>query len=180
MNKLIRALPVVLGLCAVLVSIPSWVYAKMGARQALQLKAASTLPRLKSASATGIRVRWHRDRGTVRSLYNLTLPAPPGTPETSARQCLSDYCNLFAMTDPTVELRLKGIQTSLTGKHIRFHQYYKGLEVYGASISVHSNRSGQIRVIHSNYFPQIDISTSASLFRSSVGLIYGSHRLLSW
>ena len=163
MNKLIRALPVVLGLCAVLVSIPSWVYAKMGARQALQLKAASTLPRIKSASATGVRVRWHRDRGTVRSLYNLTLPAPPGTPETSARQCLSDYCDLFAMTDSTVELRLKGIQTSLTGKHIRFHQYYKGLEVYGASISVHSNRSGQIRVIHSNYFPQIDISTSASL-----------------
>ena len=117
MNKLIRALPVVLALCAVLVSIPSWVYAKMGARQALQLKAASTLPRLKSASATGVRVRWHRDRGTVRSLYNLTLPAPPGTPETSARQCLSDYCDLFAMTDPTVELRLSRFASTGVSDH---------------------------------------------------------------
>ena len=35
--------------------------------------------------------------------------------------------------------------------------------MYGASVSVHINRSGQIRGIHNNYFPQIDISTSASL-----------------
>ncbi len=163
MNQSIRTLPIVLALCAALVSIPSGVYAQKGARQEFQLKAASTLQRLKSASATAVRVRWHRDRGTVRSLYNLTLPAPVGTVETSARQCLSDYCDLFAMTDKTVELRLKAIQKSLTGRHIRFHQYHSGIEVYGASISVHTNRSGQIRVIHNNYFPQIDISTSASL-----------------
>ncbi len=162
-KKSIRALPIVLALCVVLVSIPSGVYAKTGARQELQLKAASTLQRIRSASATGVRVRWHQDRGTVRSLYNLTVPAPVGTPETSARQCLSDYCDLFAMTDPTVELRLKAVQNSLTGRHIRFHQYHRGVEVYGASISVHTNRSDQIRVIHNNYFPQIDISTSASL-----------------
>ena len=163
MNTSIRALPIVLALCAVLASIPSGVYAKMGARQELQMKAASTLQRIKFDSASAARVRWHQDRGTVRSLYNLTIPAPVGTPETSARQCLSDYCDLFAMTDPTVELRLKAVQNSLTGRHIRFHQYHRGVEVYGASVSVHINRSGQIRVIHSNYFPQIDISTSASL-----------------
>ena len=121
------------------------------------------MQRIKSESETAVRARWHRDRGTVRSLYNLTLPAPMGTLETSTRQCLNDYCDLFAMTDPSIELRLTDIQSSLTGRHVRFHQYYNGIEVYGAVVSVHTNRSGQIRVIHSNYFPRINISTTASL-----------------
>ena len=71
------------------------------------------------------------------------------------------------MTDPHTELRLKTIQNSLTGRHVRFHQYYKGVEVYGAAVSVHINHSGRIRVIHSNYFPQIDINTSASVSADS-------------
>ena len=162
MKKSIR-IPLMLSLYAMLICIASSVYAKQTAREQIQLRAAAALHRVKSASASPVRTRWHRDRGTVRSLYNLTLPLPPGTPETSARQCLSDHCDLFGMTDPHTELRLKTIQTSLTGRHIRFHQYYKGIEVYGAMVSVHINHSGRIRVIHSNYYPQIDINTSASL-----------------
>ncbi len=78
-------------------------------------------------------------------------------------KCLDDYRDLFAMTDQSIELRVMDVQRSLTGKHVRFHQYHNGIEVYGATISLHTNRSGQIRVIHSNYFPQINVSTVASL-----------------
>ena len=159
MDKPTRILPIVLVLCAILIYIPSLVHAEMTARQQIQLKAGAALQQIKTDSETSVRVRWHRDRGTVRSIYNLTLPIPPGTLETSARQCLSDYCDLFAMTDLNVELRLMGIQSSLTGSHVRFHQHYKGIEVYDAAISVHINRSGRIRVIHNNYFPKININT---------------------
>ena len=162
MNKRISSTPIMLVL-TILICIPSSVHAKKEVRQQIQLKAGAALQRVKFDSETPVRARWHRDRGTVRSLYNLTLPAPAGTLETSARQCLSDYCDLFAMTDPNIELRLTTIQSSLTGRHARFHQYYKGIEVYRAAISVHTNHSGQIRVIHNNYFPQINISTAASL-----------------
>lgn len=163
MNKPIRTVPIVLVLHAILIYVPFLVYAETTARQQIQRKAAVALQQIKAESETSVRVRWHRDRGTVRSIYNATLPAPPGTLETSARQCLNDYCDLFAMTDPNIELRFKKIQNSLTGSHVRFHQYYKGIEVYGAAISVHINHSGRIRVIHSNYFPKINISTGASL-----------------
>ena len=163
MNKRLTSIPIVLVLYTTLICMPSWVYAKQGMRQQIQLKAGAALQRIKSDSETTVRARWHRDRGTVRSLYNLTLPAPIGTLETSTRQCLNDYCDLFAMTDPSIELRLTDIQSSLTGRHVRFHQYYNGIEVYGAVVSVHTNRSGLIRVLHSNYFPQIAISTAASL-----------------
>ena len=162
MNKWITSISIVLASYTVLICVPSLVYAKKGVRQQIQLKAGAALQRIKSDSETVVRARWHPDRGTVRSLYNLTLPAPIGTRETSARQCLSDYCDLFAMTDPNIELRLINIQGSLTGTHARFHQYYNGIEVYGAAISIHTNHSGQIRVIHSNYFPQINISAAAS------------------
>ena len=162
MNKWITSISIVLASYTVLICVPSLVYAKKGVRQQIQLKAGAALQRIKSVSDTAVRVRWHQDRGTVRSLYNLTLPAPIGTLETSARQCLSDYCDLFALTDPNIELRLTNIQSSLTGRHLRFHQYYNDIEVYGATISLHTNHSGQIRVIHSNYFLRIDISTAAS------------------
>ena len=163
MNKRIASIPIVLALYTILICVPSSVYAKKGVRQQIQLKAGAALQRIKSDSETAVRARWHRNRGTVRSLYNLTLPAPIGTLEASTRQCLTDYCDLFAMTDPSIGLRLTDIQSSLTGRHVRFHQYYNSIEVYGAAISIHTNRSGQIRVIHSNYFPQINISTAASL-----------------
>ena len=163
MDKRVTSVPIVLVLCTILICVPSSVYAKRGVRQEIQLKAGAALQRIKSNSETSIRARWHRNRGTIRSLYNLTLPASIGTLETSARQCLSDYCDLFAMTDPNIELRLTDIQSSLTGRHARFHQYYNGIEVYGAAISIHTNRSGGVRVIHSNYFPRINISTAASL-----------------
>ena len=163
MNKWRTSIPIVLVLYTTLICMPSSVYAKREMRQQIQLKAGAALQRIKSDSDTPIRTRWHQNRGTVRSLYNLTLPSPIGTLETLTRQCLSDYCDLFAMTDPNIELRLTNIQSSLTGRHVRFHQYYNGIEVYSAAISVHTNRSGQIRVIHSNYFPRINISTAASL-----------------
>ncbi len=162
MNRQIFATPIALALCTVLICV-SAVYAKGKEKQQFRLKAGAALQRIKSDSETPARVKWHRDRGTVRSLYNLTLPAPMGTLETSVRQCLSDYCDLFALTDPNIELRLTNVQNSLTGTHVRFHQYYNGIEVYGAVISVHTNRSRQIRVIHSNYFPEIKIGTVASL-----------------
>ena len=162
MNKRITSTPIMLVL-TILIYIPSSVYAKKEVRQQIQLKAGAALQRIKSDSDTPVRARWHQDRGTVRSLYNLTLPAPTGTLETSVRQCLNDHCDLFAMTDPNIELRLTNIQNSLTGRHVRFHQYYNGIEVYGAAISVHTNHSGQIRVMHNNYFPHINISSAASL-----------------
>ena len=89
MNKSIWTLSIVLPLYSMLICIASSVYAKQTAREQIQLRAAAALQRVKSDSQTPVRTRWHRDRGTVRSLYNLTLPLPPGTPETSARQCLS-------------------------------------------------------------------------------------------
>ena len=161
MNKQIFSTPFALALWAILICAPL-VNAEGNEKQQFQLKAGAALQRIKSDSETPVRARWHPNRGTVRSLYNLTLPASKGTLETSARQCISDYHDLFAMTDPNTELRLKNIQSSLTGKHVRFHQYYNGIEIYGAAISIHTNHSGQIRVIHSNYFPQINISTAAA------------------
>ncbi len=163
MAKPMVSVSIGIALYTILISVPSSVYAKTGVRQQIQLKAGAALQRIKADSETPVRARWHPNRGTVRSLYNLTLPAPMGTLETSAHQCLSNYCDLFAMTDPNIELRPTNIQSSLTGRHVRFHQYYNGIEVYGAAVSVHANRSGQIRVIHSNYFPQINISTVPSL-----------------
>ena len=86
MNKRVAFISIVLALYTILICMPSSVYAKQGMRQQIQLKAGAALQRIKSESETAVRARWHRNRGTVRSLYNLTLPAPIGTLETSTRQ----------------------------------------------------------------------------------------------
>ena len=162
MNRKIISKSITLALCTILIWVPM-ANAKGKEKQRIRLRAGAALHRIKSNSETPARARWHRHRGTVRSLYNLTLPAPLGTLETSMLKCLDDYRDLFAMTDQSIELRVMDVQRSLTGKHVRFHQYHNGIKVYGATISLHTNRSGQIRVIHSNYFPQINVSTVASL-----------------
>ena len=162
MNRKIISKSITLILCIVLIWIPT-ASTKGEEKQRIRLRTGAALQRIKSNSETPAHARWHLQRGTVRSLYNLTLPAPIGTLETSMRQCLNDYLDLFAMADPDLELRVSDIQRSLTGNHVRFHQYHNGIEVYGATISLHTNRSGQIRVIHSNYFPYININTAATL-----------------
>ncbi len=162
-DKLLNSIFIKLTLCLVLTCIPLLVFAKATVQQPVRLEAANALQMLKSKSETPIRTRWHVNRGTVRSLYNLTIPAQAGTSEASARQFLNNYRNLFAMNDSNIELRLKRVQHSLTGEHVRLHQYYKGVEVYSAEMSVHTNRFGQIRVVHSNYFPQISVNTAPSI-----------------
>ena len=106
-------------LCLALMCVPLLASAQDAARQQVRLEAKETLQRLKIQSGTSVRARWHADRGTVRSLYNLTVPAPAGTPEASARQFLNTYRELFAMTDQNVDLRLKKVQHSLTAEHVR-------------------------------------------------------------
>ncbi len=150
-------------LCLALMCVPLLASAQDAARQQVRLEAKKTLQQLKIASETAVRTRWHADRGTVRSLYNLTIPAPAGTPEASARQFLNTYRELFAMMDQNIDLRLKKVQRSLTAEHVRLHQYYNGIEVYGAELSVHIDRLGQVRVVHNNYFPRIKVNTVASL-----------------
>ena len=58
MNKSILTLPLVLSL---LICIASSVYAKQTAREQIQLRAAAALQRVKSASASAVRTRWHQD-----------------------------------------------------------------------------------------------------------------------
>ena len=143
MNKRVAFISIVLALYTILICMPSSVYAKQGMRQQIQLKAGAALQRIKSDSETAVRARWHKNRGTVRSLYNLTLPAPIGTLETSTRQCLNDYCDLFAMTDPSIELRLTDIQSSLTvgyqhvGTYITRGRavYWDGEDMYGEPVA---------------------------------------------
>ena len=94
MNKRITFMLIALALCTILICISFSVYAKGEVKQQIQLKAGAVLQRIKSDSETVVRARWHPDRGTVRSLYNLTLPAPMGTLETSARQWLSARWNI--------------------------------------------------------------------------------------
>lgn len=162
MNRKGIATSISLTLCAVLIALP--IASVIGEeKQRIRLRAGAALHRIKSNSETPARARWHRHRGTVRSLYNLTLPVPIGTLETSMRRCVNDYRDLFAMTDPGIELQVTDIQRSLTGNHVRFQQYHNGIEVYGATVSLHTNRFGQIRVIHSNYLSHINLSTVASL-----------------
>ena len=78
MNKRIAFISIALALYTILICVPSSVYAKTEVRQQIQLKAGAALQRIKSDSETPVRARWHPNRGTVRSLYNLTLPAPNG------------------------------------------------------------------------------------------------------
>lgn len=121
----------------------------------------SSLQKLRSASRSNFNPLFRS--GKLRSIHNLRFQATSANPETSARQFLDQYRDLFGMNDPEIDLRLKRIQNSITATHVRFHQFYRNVKIYGAEISAHINHNGKIRTIHTNAFPT---SESKSTHRS--------------
>ncbi len=73
---------------------------------------------------------------------------------------LERFTTRFAAEHPESELRLKSSVESLTGTHVRFGQFYKGLEVDGAEISIHFNRTGGIRLVQARYFAGIELDVT--------------------
>lgn len=72
----------------------------------------------------------------------------------TARAFLRNNRALLRIDDPDAELQLTRQQTDDLGRrHLRFHQYYRDLEVWPTELIVHLNRAGDVDVVNGSFAP---------------------------
>ncbi|MEI8290536.1 MAG: M4 family metallopeptidase [Verrucomicrobiota bacterium] len=124
---------------------------------------------VKLAEAEDIRVEWHQDLGTPRSIRGAQLDrsapwsnpgrrmvAAKGKPEDRAFGVLDNLSRVYQMREPRQEMRVKRTEGDTLGhQHVRMEQVYQGLRVFGGDLIVHFNKEGQAYQVNGEYVADI-------------------------
>lgn len=118
-----------------------------------------------------IRQSYFSNNGVPKLLSgeNLSPPNAIGTPEDIGYQFFEENKNLYRIGNPKGELRVNKIITDdeYNLVHIKYQQYYKGIEVRGSISVVHMNKNNEIRSINSDYIPDIDLNVIPTISKNS-------------
>ena len=106
-------------------------------------------------------VRWNQETGVPNVISNGLSKPYSGTPESIARQFLTEHRALFSMKSTLNDLRHSETQTNRGVHHVTFDQYYKGVRVEDAEYLVHIRENGQVDMANGNYHPNINIPITA-------------------
>ena len=114
----------------------------------LNLKAIDPDVEIREDEITGLPVR-------IRGI--LSEPKE-GDPETIAREFLSRHKGIYGISAQDEELRLKNIGIDENdNRHVRFHQMYKDLPVFGNEMIVHMNANNVVVGSNGSFIPELDI-----------------------
>jgi Zn-dependent metalloprotease len=138
---------------------PSTSIARLQAGSPRQLQA---LAELRTRSGGAVEVWLRRDAGTPAQIKGRVLeprsgPAQlmGGNPDLqTARRFLRANRALLRLTDPDAELALsRQFADPLGGRHLRFTQRYRELEVWPGELSVHVDAAGDVVLMNGAYIP---------------------------
>lgn len=114
---------------------------------------------LAARSKGPLAISWNQRSGTPHSIIgNLSTPVH-GASEASARSFLVGNAPLFKMSGDTADLVLSRSFDSPVGEHFVFEQRYHGIPVYGAQVSIHFDKAGEIITVNNSYQPDIAIKS---------------------
>ena len=119
---------------------------------------------LSARSKGPLAVSWNERTGTPQSIIGKVSSPVAGASESSARMFLVGNAPLFKMSGDTSELVLQRSVDSLVGQHLVFQQKYKGVPVYGAEVSVHFDKSGDIVTVNNTYEPGVAVQSVSPKF----------------
>ena len=134
-----------------------------------RVASSNQLNAVKLAEAEGIRVEWHQDLGTPRSIRGTQLDrsaawSNPGRrlvaaterPEERAFGVLANLARLYQMSEPRQEMSVRRTEGDTLGyQHVRMAQVYQGLRVFGGDLIVHFNKQGQAYQVNGEYVADI-------------------------
>ena len=107
-----------------------------------------------------LRAFFHDRLGTPKSIYGrmADVSALQSMPEVAAREFLRQHAALFRLRNLD-DLTVTKVSRSPGGTHIYFQQFYRGVRVYGAEVSVHINNRGEITTVTNSYEPDIRLNS---------------------
>ena len=91
------------------------------------------------------------DRHTIASLYGISKRSASSS-EKAATEFLKRHDRLLGI-DQLSNLKLSHRQNSDVGSHFFYQQYFENIEVEGAGVAIHVNRSNQIMAVNSSFHP---------------------------
>lgn len=129
----------------------------------------SALQRL--VEATGGRLQAREDPATGVVGF-LRIPDGPGlalaprsaSAQTQADAFLREYGGIFGITDPASELVVAGAATdSLGNSRVTYRQMYQSVEVFAATLLVHTNAANEVTVVNGVFVPGIKLNAVPTL-----------------
>lgn len=121
----------------------------------------------KNQNGSQWQVRWNKRTGLPASIFSgLTEKTYPGNAEQAARGFLADHGTLFGFQNLSRLQHVK-TQTHRGIRHVTFNQTVKDVPVYEAEYKVHLRSDGRVDMANGRYYPDIDISTSPSVSKTS-------------
>ena len=130
---------------------------------ALQGEAQAT-PRSLSASkvlyhkAPGkISIRWNPSTGGARSVRGILSDAGEGSEKDIANRFLAENRDLFGLPEQDDGLKALETKEHRGARRVAYQQYYHGLPVVGADVSVHIDQADRVNMVNGSYWPDIDL-----------------------
>jgi zinc metalloprotease ZmpB len=114
-------------------------------------------------------------QGTTRALFNLSVATSETNAERAARSFLGLHKSALALEDATTNLVTDDLTTVPGGTHVRLHQTYCGLPVYGADVTVSVNSRNQVTMVMNNARGEIEAPTTPSIAPSEAIAIAQNH-----
>jgi len=125
------------------------------------------LDRLQTSSHNQATIEWDYVQNVplfIKGLQGIIPTSAEGlAPETRARQAARDFFSanaaLLRVSDPVVDFRETDMTSDYLGfTHLRFQQYFQGLEVWGRDVRVHVTPRGNMESFNGRYVPTQTIS----------------------
>ena len=103
------------------------------------------------------------ESGMIRSLANENYRVAAGSPETMARQYLSENAGKLRLSDNTLgDLFVRAIRTTPAGTTVRFEQRVKGIRVLAPDVAVTIDNQNKVTFVMNGYAPGVSLADSRS------------------
>ncbi len=108
-------------------------------------------------------VQWSEHTGVPKVMYSGLSKSYEGTPESIARQFLTEYRELFSMNDGLTDLEFVRTQTNRGVHHVTFQQTYQGINVEESQYKIHIQETGEVIMANGSYYPSISMSIEPAI-----------------
>jgi len=144
--------------------VPAFAAVIILAAAALSSAPAQNGPRVQYAGSMKI-----DEKGTPRALFNLSVATTQHSPELAARSFLDAQKQKLQLNTVQTNLVADDVTNVPGGSHVRFHQTFNGLPVYGSDVVVSVNTRNEITMVINNAQADIEAPATAS-FNSAKAL----------
>lgn len=140
------------------------------ASRKIQSQASDAVHSLEAKTRGRVKIRWNRRTGSPRSIRGILTDPAEGTAQEIARQFLAENRELFGIRADVSDLQYVQITERRGIRHVKFHQVYHGLPVFGAEVIVHIDQADRVQMVNGEYCSEIEVNTTTETISKTAAI----------